>query len=118
VVGVYYRLPDQGESIDEAFLLQLQEASHSQAFFLVGDFSHPDVCWKRNTVSYEQSRRLLECIEDKFISQVMDSPTRQDAILDLLVTNASELIANVKIEGSLSYSDHALVDSEVLKDMG
>ena len=48
----------------------------------------------------------------------MDSPTRQDAILDLLVTNASELIANVKIEGSLSYSDHALVDSEVLKDMG
>jgi len=26
VVGVYYRLPDQVESVDEAFFLQLQEA--------------------------------------------------------------------------------------------
>lgn len=26
VVGVYYRLPDQGEEVDEQFVLQLQEA--------------------------------------------------------------------------------------------
>ena len=44
VVGVYYRLPDQGEPIDEAFLLQLQEASHSQALVPLRDFSHPNIC--------------------------------------------------------------------------
>jgi len=42
-VGVYYRLPDQEESTDEAFLLQLQEASCSQVLVLLGDFNHTDI---------------------------------------------------------------------------
>jgi len=39
-------------------------------------------------------------------------------MLDLLVTNASELIGDVKIGGSLGCGDHALVEFAVLKDMG
>ncbi|KAK4806963.1 LOW QUALITY PROTEIN: hypothetical protein QYF61_027330 [Mycteria americana] len=50
--------------------------------------------------------------------QVIDTPTRGDAILDLMVTNASELISDVKIGGSLGCSDHALVEFTVLRDMG
>ena len=45
VVRVHYRPPDQGESFDEAFLLQLQEALCLQALTLMGDFNHPDICW-------------------------------------------------------------------------
>ena len=55
--------------------------------------------------------------EDNFLSQVIDSPTRGDVILDLLVTDASELIS-VRIGGSLGCSDHALVEFTVLRDMG
>ena len=39
-------------------------------------------------------------------------------ILDLLVTNASELIGDIKIGGSLGCSDHALVEFAVLRGMG
>lgn len=39
MIGVYYRLPDQEEYVDEAFLIQLQEAPHPQALILVGDQS-------------------------------------------------------------------------------
>ena len=35
-----------------------------------------------------------------------------------MVTNASELIGDVKIGGSLGCSDHALVEFAVLRDMG
>ncbi|KAK4806236.1 hypothetical protein QYF61_013380 [Mycteria americana] len=49
---------------------------------------------------------------------VIDTPTRGDAILDLMVTTASELISDVKIGGSLGCSDHALVEFTVLRDMG
>ncbi|KAK4816205.1 hypothetical protein QYF61_012670 [Mycteria americana] len=49
VVGVYYRLPNQGEPIDKAFLLQLQEASCSQALILLEDFNYPNICWKSST---------------------------------------------------------------------
>jgi len=112
-VDVYYRPPDQGEPADEAFLLQLQEASRSLSLILWGDFNHPNICWKSNVVSSRQPRRFLECTEDHFIIQVIDTPTQGDAILDLMVTSAGKLIGGVKTGGSLGCSDHALV-----RDMG
>ncbi|KAK4818274.1 hypothetical protein QYF61_009992 [Mycteria americana] len=107
--------PNQGEPTDEAFFLQLQEASRLQALVLLGDFSHPNICWKSSTASCRQSRTLLECTEDNFLSQVIDTPTQGDAIL---VTNASELIGDIRIGSSPGYSDHALVEFTVLRDMG
>ncbi|PKU34424.1 nedd4-binding protein 2-like 2 [Limosa lapponica baueri] len=98
--------------------LWLQEASHSQALFLLGDFNHPDICWKSSMVNCRQSRRLLECMEDNFLSQVIDSLTRGNVILDLMVTKASKLISDITIGGSLGCSDHALMEFAVLRDMG
>jgi len=117
VVGVYYRTPDQEELTDKAFFLQLQEASRSQSLVLLGDFNHPSICWKSNTASCRQFSKFLECIEDNFLSQVISTPTRGDVILDLVVTNASELVADVKIGGSLGCSDHALVELMLLREM-
>jgi len=51
VVVVYYRPPNQGEPVDKAFFLQLQEASRSQSLVLLGDFNHPDIGWKSSTAS-------------------------------------------------------------------
>jgi len=59
-----------------------------------------------------------ECMEDIFLSQVINSPTRGDVILDLMVINASELIGDIKIGGSLGCSDHALVEFAVLRVKG
>ncbi|PKU49594.1 nedd4-binding protein 2-like 2 [Limosa lapponica baueri] len=63
--------------------------------------------------------KWIECEELVEMSKLKASgPTRGDAILDLLVTNTSELISNIKIGGSLGCSDHAPVDFAVLRDMG
>ena len=91
VLGDYHRLPDQGEPTDEAFFLQLQEASCSQSLILLGDFNHPSICWKSSMASCRQFRRFLEHLEDSFLSQVTDSPTQGNAILDLVVMNECEL---------------------------
>jgi len=64
VVGVYCRKYDQAEPVDEAFFLQLQKTSQSQALILLRDFNYPDICWKSSTASCRQSRRLLDCIKD------------------------------------------------------
>ncbi|PKU47845.1 rna-directed dna polymerase from mobile element jockey-like [Limosa lapponica baueri] len=114
VVGLYYRPPDQAKPVNDAFLLQLEEASRSQALILLRDFNHLDICWKSNTAGCRHSRKLLECLDDNFLRQEINSPTRGDALLDLLVTNASEIIRDVKVEGSLGCSDHALVQFTVL----
>jgi len=60
-----------------------------------------------STVSCRQSRRLLERIEDNFLSQVIDGRTGRDAILDLLLTNTNEPIGDIRTGGCLSYSDCA-----------
>lgn len=58
--------------------------------------NYPDVCWESNTAGREQSRRLLEGVNDKFLVQVLDKPTRGEALLDLALISADELISRVK----------------------
>jgi len=83
-----------------------------------GNFNYPNICWKSNTASCSQSSRFLERIEDNFLSQVISNPTLGDAILDLVVTNATELIGDLKTGGSLGCSDRALVEQTLLREMG
>ena len=99
-------------------MLQLQEVSHSRALVLMGDFNHPDICWDSGMAGGRQSRRFLESVEDNFLVQVIDGPTRGEALLDLVLTNAEESIREVKIGGSLGCSDHALVEFVILKNAG
>lgn len=48
VVGFYYMPPDHAEPVNEAFLLQLQEALRSKPLILVVDFSHMGVVEKKH----------------------------------------------------------------------
>ena len=83
----------------------------------MGHFSHPDICRKNYTAGCKQSIRLLECVEDNFLVQVQDKPTREEVLLDLVFTNVDELIKEVKTGGSLGCSDHALAEFVILRDM-
>ena len=68
-------------------------------------------------VRCRQSRRLLEFVEDNFLSQAIEDPTRGDAILDLLLTSANELIGNIRIGGCLGCSDHGMVEFILQREM-
>lgn len=82
-----------------------------QAVILLGDFNHPDNCWKSSMASCRQFRRLPECIKDKFLSQeTQRAPLGRNTILDLLLNSASELISDITIGSCLGCSDHAVVE--------
>ena len=74
------------------------------------NFNHSDICWDSGMESGRQSRRFLESVEDNFLVQVIDGPTRGEALLDLVLTNAEESTREVKMGSSLCCSDHALVE--------
>ena len=57
--------------------MQLGEVSQSLALDLVRDFNLSDVCWKYNTAEKKQSRRFLECVEEKFLTQLVREPSRR-----------------------------------------
>ncbi|GAB0205450.1 hypothetical protein GRJ2_003010600 [Grus japonensis] len=81
----------------------------------MGDFNHPDICWRGNTAGHKQSRRFLECVDDNFLLQVIEEPTRRGAMLDLLLTNKEGLVGDVKLKGSLGCSDHKMMEFKILR---
>ncbi|GAB0185820.1 hypothetical protein GRJ2_001047300 [Grus japonensis] len=115
IAGVCYRPRDQGDRADEALYRQIGAASCSQALVLMGDFNHPDICWRDNAAECKQSRKFLECVNDNFLLQVIEEPTRRGAMLDLILTNKEGLVGDVKLKGSLGCSDHEIVEFRILR---
>jgi len=76
---------------------------------IIEDFNHPDSYWKSYMVSCRQFKSPLECIKDNFLCQITDSSNREDVMLELSLTNSSELFAEIKIGGFPGYIDHTLV---------
>ena len=85
-----------------------------QNLVLMGDFNYPDICWESNTVVHKSSIRFLECTEDCFLLQILDMPTRNNALLDLLLANQEDLLDNITTNGSLGYSNHNIVEFKIL----
>ncbi|GAB0209421.1 hypothetical protein GRJ2_003407800 [Grus japonensis] len=115
IAGVCYRPPDQGDRADEALYRQIGAASCSQALVLMGDFNHPDISWRDNAAEHKQSRKFLECVDDNFLLQVIEEPTRRGAMLDLVLTNKEGLVGDVKLKGSLGCRDHEMVEFRILR---
>ncbi|GAB0179062.1 hypothetical protein GRJ2_000371500 [Grus japonensis] len=115
IVGVCYRPPDQEDRADEALCRQMGAASGPQALVLMGDFNHPNICWRDNAAERKQSRRFLECVNNNFLLQVIEEPMRRGAMLDLILTNKEGLVGDVKLKGSLGCSDHKMVEFRILR---
>jgi len=81
----------------------------------MGGFNHPDISWEDHTARQVQSRRFLQSIDDNFLMQVVEEPTRKGALLDLVLTNKEGLVEDVKVGGRLSCSDHEMVEFRILR---
>ena len=71
-VEICYTPPDQEDSVDEVLYRQIETASCLQALVLMGNFNHPDICWRNGTAQHKESRRFLNCVEDNFLLQVVE----------------------------------------------
>ena len=60
------------------------------------------------------STKFLECIEDCFLIQMLDVPTRKEVLLDLLFTNRESLLCNISVSDSLGCSAHSIVEVGIL----
>jgi len=110
VVGVYYRPSDREEEVDEAFYKQLEIALQSPALILMGDFNHPTTYWISNMAKHTWSRWFLQCVEDKFLMQLVEELTRRCLLLDLVLINKEGLVGDVKVANSLGCCDDEMVE--------
>ena len=82
---------------------------------LAGDFNFPDITWNDGYGSINPSpvygsdvnRYFLDIINDHGLEQLVTDPTRNDHILDLVLTTQPEMLKNVSIVPGMS--DHEAI---------
>jgi len=80
----------------------------------MGDFNHSDICWEDNTARCTQTRSFLQSIDDNFLTQVVEEPTRRGVLLDLVLANREVLVVDVQVGGSFGCSDQEMVEFRIL----
>lgn len=119
LVTSIYRPPGTPITSFEKLLKFIQRNINSMYEFncdliIMGDFNLPDMKWQQDesnpdTGTISESARLLNrFIEDNFITQYIDKPTRQRNILDLFFTNNCNLILKCDVSET-SLSDHNII---------
>ena len=90
-----------------------------KSFMFVDPGSHgglncPDICWKDNTGNH-RSWGSVDCIDENFLTQVMDDLMRGGTLLDRITRKKVEVVEEEKVGGNLGCCDHEMVEFVILK---
>ena len=90
-----YRPPDADQSWMDQFKTFLNCAcDHCTNIVICGDFNLPNIQWEAMGNANEANELLfVETLNDHFLSQFNNTPTRGNNILDLVITNAPDILA-------------------------
>lgn len=89
-------------------------ASRSQVLVLMEDFSKLNICWRDNT-GHKQTRKVMECVVDDSLLQMIENPMMRGAMLYALAfTNREGLVGNVELKSSLGCSDQEMAEFKTL----
>jgi hypothetical protein len=78
----------------------------------MGDFNFPELDWSKPE-SLSESHPFLKCLNDNFLEQLVDEPTRDANILDLVVTSDMSMINNLTVGEPFETSDHQMIRFEL-----
>lgn len=111
LIGVCYKSTSESVySLDaELEIRNLVDELSSKHFMLMGDFNYPEINWDSRQCTANASvgsKLFLDSVEDNFIKQHVRCPTRQNAVLDLILTDEDDMIDAIESLGPFSSSDH------------
>ena len=112
-VGICYRTPSTdiyGSPNHDLLQDMISELNTSKKHFvLMGDFNYRYLSWPPLHLGSDTAKEALEffnCLEDNFFTQHVRIPTRNDAILDLVITDEPYMVSDLVELGSLAGCDH------------
>lgn len=113
------------ESLEELrlSLLKMGINLHKNCVILAGDFYAPGIDWpnlESATQPSSSSERLLQTVDEHDLNQLIKQPTRHQGnthnILDLVFTNYTSVVGNMKVVPGIS--DHDIVLFSVKSSFG
>ena len=116
LIGGIYRSPSC--SVNNTYklndLIGLAMSMQYNYTVVAGDFNFPSINWDDWTTTESDNHssfKFIECLRDNYLTQFINKPTRYrdgqtSNILDLFITDRSEIVQNVSYGSSLGASDH------------
>ena len=94
-----YRPPDANQCWMEKFKFYLQTVcAHYENIIMAGDFNLPNIHWDTlENTSCVNELVSVELLNDHYLSQLINAPTRGNIILDLVITNMPDLVSLTQI---------------------
>ena len=112
-----YRPPDFTSNWIDTFNTYLSRACDLfDNVVICGDFNLPDISWDNTIANKTNGHPFIEVLNDHFLTQVNNFPTRGDNILDLLITSVPEHVTITQIEtpeNAAVFTDHSVVFYEL-----
>ena len=108
LMGVVYRPPNSSMDIGYKLNRELTLACAKGNAVVMGDFNM-QVNWENQVGAGPQDREFVECLRDVFLEELVCEPTRNKAILDLVLCNEKELISDLEVKEPLGGSDHNMI---------
>jgi len=108
---VCYRPPSSLEVNDKA-LFKLINQIQDKYLVVLGDFNFPGLNW-REVDLLDASHSFVECINNKFLYQLVEEPTRGNNFLDLLLCSDDSIVQKVTVGEPFESSDHQVIRFEL-----
>ena len=98
---------------------------------ITGDFNHRNIKWDTEnrtiTTSNPIEEKFATCLEDSFLHQLVNQPTRivpdphdktktKESLLDLVIVNRENLVEDIQYDSHLGDSDHLTLNFKINTD--
>ncbi|CAB4021357.1 Hypothetical predicted protein, partial [Paramuricea clavata] len=110
---VFYRPPNSNLDHLKELKKSLRHASqfNFDQIIICGDFNLPDIDWSTGIASSSESLHnyFTKFVKDNYLWQLVNFPTRNNNILDLILTNIPDKIHNLHGYDDIISTDHKLI---------
>ncbi len=110
-LAIVYRPPKQQAANDIALYEEPHSLTQSKEAIIIGDSNCPNIDWRQFTGDQE-GNRLIEMVQDSFLTQVVTQPTGENSLLDLVLVGDPDLIRDCEVCEKINVNvSHNLVDN-------
>ena len=110
LLGIVYRSPNNSNDENDRLNKVLKKLNDEQKeIMIIGDFNYRDIDWETMQTSSSRSEAFMEVVMDNLLIQHVTQPTRQESLLDLVITSNPDMIDEVEIIEHLGRSDHNML---------
>ena len=112
LLGVCYRPPDSLTVNNEALYSIINKVGRENVV-IMGDFNFPEISWSSNNNTLHE-HPFITCLNDNFLEQLVEKPTRGENILDLVLCSDVSFVQNLTVGEPFFTSDHQIIQYDLM----